>query len=138
MRFRKRNGNISSCRCKADVPMPSTRRRRFFGACIAIRSFSPRPLRATTATHARYGFIRPSSNCRISFTALADALDRMPSKQEDVDRVRDAACKLKGLIAVHEPGDEAHDIARFVIKLIATDLEALVSVIYPERESSPA
>jgi uncharacterized membrane protein YccC len=72
------------------------------------------------------------------FAALSDALDSLHVKEPALERVREAVRTLKEVRQSRELKEGDHDIARFVIGLIAMDLDALISAIYPEQESKAA
>jgi uncharacterized membrane protein YccC len=67
------------------------------------------------------------------FTSLADALGSTSTRQADLERARDASHVLNDKLAPPGPGENQHDIARFVVKLIASDLDALIAAIYPPK-----
>jgi uncharacterized membrane protein YccC len=66
-----------------------------------------------------------------AFAALADALASMHAKGDALDRIQKASADLKRTVDAHGPQENGHDVARFVIGLIAIDLDALISAIYP-------
>jgi hypothetical protein len=66
-----------------------------------------------------------------TFDALSDALGAVRPKDADIDRVRDALQGLKTTLDAKGVNNEPHDVARFVIGLIAVDLDALITAIYP-------
>jgi hypothetical protein len=71
------------------------------------------------------------------FSALADALDAMHANDAQIERVHTALVTLKA--ALQSLGaDDAHDVARFVVKLTSIDLEAFCAALYPERAAASA
>jgi uncharacterized membrane protein YccC len=73
-----------------------------------------------------------------TFDALSDALAAVRPKEDDIDRVRDALHTLKHTLESKDTNNGSHDVARFVIGLIATDLDALITTIYPSQETRHA
>jgi uncharacterized membrane protein YccC len=66
-----------------------------------------------------------------TFAALADALGSMHAKDDELERVRNASEALKRTLRSNGSVENEHDVERFVIGLIAIDLDALISAIYP-------
>ncbi|WP_244818200.1 aromatic acid exporter family protein [Caballeronia sp. Lep1P3] len=84
----------------------------------------------------RYRDIGPA--LQAPFEALADALSAPREDERKLERVRACVRNLKATLARNQSDGAGHDVARFVVSLIVTDLDALIAAIYPANASRAA
>jgi uncharacterized membrane protein YccC len=106
--------------------------RRLHSDTLFLAKAVARDDRAACATR----FAKASTELQDVFAALGAALSSVQAKEPEVERVRAASRALKETLKHDAPKEAPHDIARFVIGLIAIDLDALISAIYPEPARS--
>ncbi|SAK44600.1 membrane protein-like protein [Caballeronia hypogeia] len=70
------------------------------------------------------------------FETLASVLASPRQDDAGLVRARGAVSELKDMLAAQESTHGAQEVAQFVIDLIVTDLDALISTIYPPKEQS--
>jgi uncharacterized membrane protein YccC len=102
--------------------------RRLHSDSLFLAKAVSRDDRAACATR----FAQASTALQDVFAALGAAIGSVHAKEPEIERVRAASRTLKETLKHDAPGETAHDIARFVIGLIAIDLDALISALYPE------